>query len=256
MIGALTDQKRIVAILDEAFAGIATAKANTEKNLTNARAIFESHLDFVFSQRGDGWEVHPFATLIKSNVIGLTKSSREQGEDKRWPYLKMNNITRDNCLDFSRFTKVDATDEEVSKFSLRNGDFLFNTRNSFELVGKSCVYESRSHEPILFNNNIMRVRFNEGVVARFVLLAFSSKAVADELTGLKSGTTNVSAIYYKDLKSLAIPVPPTATQKTIAKMLESLASETQRLAEVYERKLTALDELKKSLLHQAFTGDI
>ena len=252
----LPEQQRIVGLLDEAFAGIATAQANAEKNLQNARALFESHLQSVFTQRGKGWVDKTFEALIESNVIGLTKSSREQGEDKAWPYVKMNNITRDNQFDFSSFTHVDATDEEVNKFSLRDGDFLFNTRNSYELVGKSCIYESDSNDVVLFNNNIMRVRFKSGVDARFVLLAFSSKAVADELNALKSGTTNVSAIYFKDLKSLVIPVPPIEVQKQIAAKLELLVAETQRLATLYERKLAALAALKKSLLHQAFTGEL
>ncbi|GAB1233792.1 restriction endonuclease subunit S [Ferrigenium sp. UT5] len=250
----LPEQQRIVAILDEAFDGIAVARANAEQNLQNARALFESHLQSVFTQRGEGWEEKPFEELIESNVIGLTKNSREQGEDKAYPYVKMNNITRDNRFDFSSFTCVDATGEEVSKFSLRDGDFLFNTRNSYELVGKSCIYESDSDDLVLFNNNIMRVRFKGGVDARFVLLAFSSKAVADELNSLKSGTTNVSAIYFKDLKSLPISIPPIEAQKAISAQLKLLAIETQHLESLYQCKLAALDELKKSLLHQAFSG--
>ena len=252
----LAEQQRIVGLLDEAFEGIATAKANAEKNLQNARALFESHLQSVFTQRGPGWVETTFEELIESNIIGLTKNSREQAEDKAWPYVKMNNITRDNRFDFSRFTCVDATAEEVSKFSLKDGDFLFNTRNSHELVGKSCIYESDSNDAVLYNNNIMRVRFQRGIDARFVLLAFSSKGVADELNALKSGTTNVSAIYFKDLKSLVIPVPPIAEQKKIAAKLDALAEETQNLARLYERKLAALEALKKSLLHQAFTGEL
>ncbi len=252
----LAEQQRIVGLLDEAFEGLATAKANAEKNLQNARDLFESHLQSVFTQRGPGWVEKPFEELIESNIIGLTKNSREQGEDKAWPYVKMNNITRDNRFDFSRFTCVDATAEEVSKFSLKDGDFLFNTRNSHELVGKSCIYESDSNDAVLYNNNIMRVRFQRGIDARFVLLAFSSKGVADELNALKSGTTNVSAIYFKDLKSLVIPVPPIVEQKKIAAKLDALSEETQRLARLYERKLAALEALKKSLLHQAFSGNL
>ena len=252
----LAEQQRIVGLLDEAFEGLATAKANAEKNLQNARALFESHLQSVFTQRGTGWVETTFEELIESNIIGLTKNSREQGEDKAWPYVKMNNITRDNRFDFSRFTCVDATAEEVSKFSLKDGDFLFNTRNSHELVGKSCIYESDSNDAVLYNNNIMRVRFQRGIDARFVLLAFSSKGVADELNALKSGTTNVSAIYFKDLKSLVIPVPPIAEQKKIAAKLDALSEETQRLARLYEGKHAALEALKKSLLHRAFTGEL
>ncbi|WP_411870048.1 restriction endonuclease subunit S [Vulcanococcus limneticus] len=252
----LPEQQRIVALLDEAFAGLATAKANAERNLQNSRAVFESHLQSVFSQRGEGWVEKPFEELIESNVIGLTKGSRDQGDDKMWPYVKMNNITRDNCFDFTRFTCVDATEEEVNKYSLRDGDFLFNTRNSYELVGKACIYECGSNDAVLFNNNIMRIRFKSEVDARFVLLAFSSKPVSGELNALKSGTTNVSAIYFKDLKSLVVPIPSTDEQKLIAKKLDALSDKTQRLTRLYERKLAALEELKKSLLHQAFNGEL
>jgi type I restriction enzyme S subunit len=252
----LPEQQRIVALLDEAFAGLATAKANAERNLKNARAIFVSHLDSVFTQRGEGWAEKPFEELIESNVIGLTKNSHEQGKDKAWPYMKMNNITRDNRLDFSSFTCVEATNEEVFKYSLKEGDFLFNTRNSHELVGKSCVYESAQSDTVLYNNNIMRVRFLRGFDAKFILLAFSSKGVSDELNALKSGTTNVSAIYFKDLKTLTIPVPSIAEQKMITAELNDLSKETQRLTRLYERKLAALEELKKSLLHQAFNGEL
>jgi type I restriction enzyme S subunit len=252
----LVEQRRIVGVLDEAFAGLATAQANAEKNLQNARALFESHLQSVFSQRGKGWVEKTFVELIESSLIGLTKNSREQGETLQYPYVKMNNITRDNRFDFSSFTNVNANADEVAKFSLRSGDFLFNTRNSYELVGKSCIYGSDSDEVVLFNNNIMRVRFNSGIDARFVLLAFTSKAVADKLNSLKSGTTNVSAIYFKDLRSLMIPVPPIAVQRHVAEQLDALSAETQRLAGLYQRKLAALAALKKSLLHEAFSGEL
>jgi type I restriction enzyme S subunit len=252
------EQQRIVAILDQAFEGIAKARANAEQNLQNARALFESHLQSVFTQRGEGWKEMVFDELIESNVIGLTKSSREQGSEKAYPYVKMNNITRDNRFDFTSFTCVDATDEEVKKFSLQDGDFLFNTRNSYELVGKSCIYESEKNvqHPVLFNNNIMRVRFKSDVLAEYVLIAFSSKDVVDELNALKSGTTNVSAIYFKDLKSLKIRIPSFEVQKKIASETKLISTKTQRLEALYQRKIACLDELKKSLLQQAFAGEL
>jgi type I restriction enzyme S subunit len=252
----LPEQQRIVALLDDAFAGLDIVKANAERNLQNARAIFDIHLESVFSERGDEWVDKAFEELIESNIIGLTKNSHEQGDDKAWPYVKMNNITRDNRFAFSRYTCVDATSEEVSKFALKEGDFLFNTRNSHELVGKSCIYESDSKDPVLYNNNIMRIRFQHGIDPKFILLAFSSKGIVKELNALKSGTTNVSAIYFKDLKSLLIPVPSFAEQKKIAAMLLGLSEETQHLTRLYEHKLAALEELKKSLLQQAFNGEL
>jgi type I restriction enzyme S subunit len=168
----------------------------------------------------------------------------------------MNNITPDNRFDFSSYVKVDATAPEAERFSLHDGDFLFNTRNSHELVGKVCIYEARSDEMVVFNNNIMRVRFRSGIDSRFVLHAFSSTAVAEGLESLKSGTTNVSAIYYKDLRLLRIPIPPDGVQQELASQLDGMNAETQRLASIYQQKLAALDELKKSLLHQAFSGEL
>lgn len=253
---SLVEQQRIVTILDEAFEAIAVARSNAEQNRQNARALFESYLQSVFSQRGEGWVEKPLEDLIESNIIGLTKNSREQGEDKTWPYVKMNNITRENNFDLSSFTCVDATVEEVSKFSLRNGDFLFNTRNSHELVGKSCIYESNSFDTVLYNNNIMRIRFRHDIYARFILFAFSFKDVVDQLHAMKSGTTNVSAIYFKDLKSLVIPVPPISEQKKLSSKLAIIATETKRLESLYQRKIAALDELKQSLLQQAFSGQL
>jgi type I restriction enzyme S subunit len=64
----LPEQQRIVALLDEAFAGLATAKANAEQNLLNARALFESHLQSVFSQRGEGW--------METSVKGIARPSK------------------------------------------------------------------------------------------------------------------------------------------------------------------------------------
>lgn len=140
----LPEQRRIVSILDEAFDGIAAAKANAERNLQNARALFESHLQAIFAQRGEGWIERPFDELVESNVIGIVRNSRQQGDGKACKYLKMNNITRDNRLDFTSFVTIDADDAEICKFQLKNGDFLFNTRNSIELVGKACLMSSAS----------------------------------------------------------------------------------------------------------------
>ncbi len=251
---SISEQQRIVSILDQVFEGIATAKANAENNLKNARQLFESHLNSVFSQRGEGWVEKTIEELIETNCIGLTKSSREQGPEKKWRYVKMHNITRDNRLDFSNYVRVDANDAEICKFQLKDGDFLFNTRNSFELVGKVCLFENNLNDIVLFNNNIMRIRYKSGVEGRFILFAFSSKSIAEALTAMKSGTTNVSAIYYKDLRLLKIAIPPVDVQRKITRHLTALHVETQRLESIYQKKIEALDALKKSILQKAFSG--
>ncbi len=80
--------------------------------------------------------------------------------------------------------------------------------------------------------------------------------VFDKLNTLNSGTTNVSAVYCKDLKSLAFPIPSVEVQKAFAKKFEALSEEAQRLTHLYERQLAALEELKRSLPQQAFNGEL
>ena len=251
----LSEQKRIVAILDEAFAGTATAVANTEKNLANAHELFDSYLNNVFTRKGEGWAVAKICEIAKSSLIGLVRNKKEQGPGFPFRYLKMNNISNDNRLDDSKIVNVDANAEEIEKFSLRNGDFLFNTRNSHELVGKNCLFKSESTNATLFNNNIMRIRFKSELDAAFVSYAFSSKSIIEQLERIKSGTTNVAAIYYKTLQNVLVVFPPLPEQKRIAAILDRLAAETQRLEAIYQHKLANLAELKQSILHKAFSGE-
>lgn len=252
----LPEQKRIVAILDEAFAGIDAAVANTEKNLANSRELFESYLKGVFTRKGEGWVVKKFGNLVQSTTIGLVKNKREQGPTLQYKYIKMNNIKNDNRFDGSSTVHVDATIEELEKFRLQDGDFLFNTRNSHELVGKSCLYRASSNEPVLYNNNIMRVRFCDEIYAPFAAHAFNSNLVTEQLESIKSGTTNVSAIYYNLLKNIVIVYPSIEKQRQISSNIDSLQEQIQTLKINYQQKLAALAELKQSILQKAFAGEL
>ncbi|WP_100630114.1 restriction endonuclease subunit S [Algoriphagus formosus] len=252
----LPEQQRIVSILDECFVTIDKAKANAEQNLKNARELYESYLQGVFEKKGDGWEEKRFEELIRENQIGLIKSTKEQGNDKPYRYLKMDSITSDNNLVHNKYVYVDASKIELEKFALNDGDFLFNTRNSYDLVGKTCVFTPIDDEPTLFNNNIMRVVFNKGISSRFINYAFSSKLVKERLQKLKSGTTSVVGIYYKGLRNLKIPVTNFKEQQTIVRKLDTLRAETQKLEAVYQKKIEDLEELKKSILQRAFIGEL
>lgn len=250
----IDEQKRIVKILDEVFDSVAKAKETTEKNLKNAREVFESYLDKIFAN--DDYKVARFEELIENHITGLERNSAAQNHDFKFKYVKMNNITKNNYFDLSNYTRVNAIEEEVAKYTLKNGDFLFNTRNSHELVGKTCVFEEEDGEIILFNNNILRVRFISKADPHFINYAFSSQRIIEKLSYLKSGTTNVSAIYFKDLKNLILPFPTMSEQKQIVAKLDALSAETKKLEEIYKQKLTHLEELKKSILKKAFNGEL
>ena len=189
-------------------------------------------------------------------LVGLVKNTKEQVEDGKFCYFKMNNITNDNKCNLSSLAKVNATNEEVMKYKLNRNDFLFNTRNSVELVGKVCVFDGKTEDNILFNNNIMRVRFKPTINPHFILLAFAHKNVKASIEKLKTGTTNVAAIYYKNLKDLNIKVPNVEKQNNlVAKMME-ISSFTNVLYDKCKKRSINYQLLKQSILKQAFNGEL
>jgi len=252
----ISEQKRIVGVLDGVFENIDKAKVNTEKNLQNSKELFETYLNSIFDKAINKWEQKRFEEIVLSNVIGLVKNVKQQSIIEKYKYVKMNNITRDNLFDLSKYTRVNATQQEIEKYNLIKNDFLFNTRNSYELVGKTCIFGGDKEKHILFNNNIMRVRFIKTINPHFINYAFSSKLIANKIKYLKSGTTNVSAIYYKNLKDLMLSIPSFYEQKSIVKKLDKLSEQAKKLEKCYKQKLLLLEELKKSVLSKAFSGDL
>ena len=169
-----------------------------------------------------GWEWARFGRLPLQASVGLDRGRSMQGPDKAVGYFKMNNIRNSGGVDFSELTRINATPDEIEAFALTDGDFLFNTRNSRELVGKTCVFRAPSDDPILYNNNILRVKFIEGFSPVFLDYWFRSPEGSAELEKLKSNTTNVCAIYQGKLSGLPCVVPPLAEQRRIVAKVEQL----------------------------------
>jgi restriction endonuclease S subunit len=182
-----------------------------------------------------GWEWAPFRRLPLQASVGIDRGRSMQGPDKAVGYFKMNNIRNSGGVDLSDLTRIDATPDEIEAFALADGDFLFNTRNSRELVGKTCVFRTRSEEPILYNNNILRVRFIEGFSPDFLDYWFRSPEGSAELEKLKSNTTNVCAIYQGKLSGFPCVIPPLAEQHRIVAKVEQLMA----LVDALETQLAA-----------------
>ena len=111
----------------------------------------------------ESWDRIQFGNLTSDVRLGLVHSKVEQSYENLHPYLKMNNITSDGTIDITDIINVNATEDEMELFALQYGDFIFNTRNSYELVGKNAVWNIDLQSKVLFNNNIMMVRFKHGI---------------------------------------------------------------------------------------------
>ncbi len=201
----------------------------------------------------EGWEIKKFDELIQSSLIGIVKNNKAQSSEFEFRYLKMNNIKNDNGLKEESFTFVNATNEEVEKYSLKENDFLFNTRNSYELVGKTCLYKSDYKKPTLFNNNILRVTFKDYINPQFIGYAFSTASILAGLEKMKSGTTSVVGIYYKSLKNLQISFPPLSEQKQIVAILDQAFTAIDQAKANIEKNIENAKELFQSKLNEIFS---
>ena len=246
----LPEQQRIVALLDEAFAGLATAKDNAERNLQNARAIFESHLQLVFSQRGDGWVECPLDELTEPDspiTYGVVKPGPE-GEIR---FVRGGDLVSGKV----RLTQLRTITREVSdqyrRTLLRGGELLIC------LVGQPGQVGVAPTE--LAGANIARqvglIRLSKKINAEFVRFFLQSAQGAEALGARESGSVQ-QVINLGELRQVAIPYPDFSEQVDIVARLNLVDAEIQHLTRLYERKLAALEELKKSLLHQAFNGEL
>jgi type I restriction enzyme S subunit len=249
-VAPLAEQQRIVGILDEAFAGIATAKANAEKNLQNARALFESHLQSVFTQRGPGWVEKRFDDFcsFENGDRGTNYPSKSTRTATGIPFINAGHLT-DDGLDLETMDYIPRERFNLlSNGKIRQGDILFCLRGS---LGKFASVGDLLEGAIA--SSLVIVRPNKTVLKAFLIAFFRSPLCAAMINRFKNGAAqpNLSA---QSLRNFIAPVPPLAEQESIVERLGALRAQTQRLTSIYQQKLDALEALKKSLLHQAFTG--
>ena len=239
----LAEQQRIVGLLDEAFEGLATPKANAEKNLQNARALFESHLQSVFTQRGPGWVE---TTLGQIGKISMCKRifKEETTATGDIPFFKIGTFGKEP----DAFIPSQTYNEYRAKYSFPDkGAVLISAAGT---IGRRVRYDG---DPAYFqDSNIVWIENDEKQALNDYLYHFYG---ACDWNSTKGAT--ISRLYNDNLRRISIGFPKSVQeQRRIVAQLDALTEETQRLARLYERKHAALAALKKSLLHQAFTGEL
>ena len=247
IVPPLPEQQRIVGLLDEAFEGLATAKANAEKNLHNARALFESHLQSVFTQRGKRWVEKKVGEIAKHSLGKMLDKAKNKGEPQ--PYLRNINV-RWFTFDLTNLLQMPFLPTEADKCTAVKGDVLICEGG---YPGRAAIWNE--DYPIYFQKALHRVRFYEPEHNKWFVYYLSSQDLSGELKQHFSGT-GIQHFTGEMLARFSIPLPPLPELRRAVARFDMLADETQRLARLYERKLAALEALKKSLLHQAFAGEL
>ena len=229
LLPPLSEQQRIVAILDEVFEAIAKAKANAEQNLRNSKELFESYLQKVFETKGEGWEEKNFEDCFKlKSGDGLT--SKNMSENGEYPVFGGNGIAGlHNNFNLSGSNiiigRVGALCGNVRHIT----ENIWLTDNAFKVVGLKFDYD---HSFLTYLLNYKNLR------------SFARQAAQPVISN--SSLKNVALEFPKSLKE----------QQNIAQKLDVLLLETKKLEAIYKQKINDLEELKKSVLQKAFAGEL
>jgi type I restriction enzyme S subunit len=250
----VAEQKRIVAILDETFEGISAAVANAEKNLANARELFESHLQAVFTKRGTGWVERPLGRMCER----ITK-----GSSPKWQGLSYVEkpgilfVTSENVGEYQVLIEQPKYVEEKfnikdKKSILKKGDVLTNIVGAS--IGRTAVFDRDDVANI--NQAVCLIRCEPNLLNNCFLTYLLNSPVFKQVlhdNEVDNARANLSLGFFSQL---LVPTPPLPEQRKIVSSLDSFREETQHLEAIYQQKLDALAELKQAVLQKAFAGEL
>jgi type I restriction enzyme S subunit len=246
----MNEQKRIVAILDQVFADIEQARAKTEQNLKNAHELFGSYLQQVFSQRGEGWvEAELFDHVKFIDYRGKTPNKTESGlrlitaKNVRMGYVKTAP---------QEFVAPDSYDDWMTRGIPQKGDVLFTTEAPL-----ANVAQLDTDDKVVFAQRIITMQTNSEVLnSTFLKYMLMSQPLQQRIHDKGTGAT-CTGIKASLLKKILIVFPASIkAQREYISILDSLTTQVKDLECIYAKKLSLLDELKKSILQKAFTGEL
>lgn len=261
-VPSMQEQKRIVTILDEIFEGIATARASAEKNIQNARGIFEGYLQAIFSERGEGWTEKSIQELVDEGVIskpqdgnhGEIHPTKADYTEVGVPFIMAADLDSGgvNTCDCRFISEAQARGLRVG--FAKNDDVILSHKGT---IGRAAILKT-DEEFVIITPQVTyyRVLDKSRLYNEFLYYCFLNPAFQFEMNRIAGGGSTRAYIGITRQLELKISIPPIELQYKLATKFRVLDETTEQLSKVYARKLPPLDELKQSLLHRAFNGDL
>ena len=248
-IPPLAEQKRIVAKIDAAFEKIDRLKANAEKNLTNAKELFQSALDEVMRPKR-GW-VEKRLGEVANIRVGPFGSSLHKADyvDNGVPLVNPCHMKDSKIADRISTQVSHDKAESLKEYRLKAGDIVFARRGE---IGR-LAFVSEKEDGYLCGTGSLFARFRERYDIQFLYFFFSSKSFVERLELLSTGTT-MKSINSSALESMSFSVPPMNDQQRLAKQLDSLSQKTKALQQNYARQVADCAEMRQAILREAFEG--
>lgn len=248
----LPEQQRIVGILDQAFEGIAKAKANAERNLVNAKELFANAFDDLLAQRCQDAPMASLASIADfKNGLNFNRSSKGQ-------VIKIVGVAdfKNNFWTPDELDEVQIEGSLSEAYELRDDDILVVRSNgNKELIGR-CILARGVEGKTSHSGFTIRVRpHSDSVDSEYLTHFMKSSAVRKALVASGDGA-NISSLNQKALSSVMVPLPPVSVQREIVNDLTVLGEKIGQMTLIMGQKSSAIDELRQSVLHQAFSGNL
>ncbi len=249
------EQKRIAAILDEAFAGISQAVSNAEKNLANARELFESYLNNIFTQKG---EVRGESTIseISTVINGYAFKSGDFSDQNTVKSIKITNVgVKEFVVDESNLLPGDFC-KRYDKVAIPEGSIVIALTRSIISSGFKVTVVPVEYDGALLNQRVAALISKSDIVLSQYLYFYLCSTNVIEYVKKNVNTLMQPNLSITDLKSLPVPIPSLENQVEIVENLKVMERQAKKLNDIYQKKLTALTELKQSILQKAFSGEL
>lgn len=247
---SLSEQQRIVSVLDEAFASIAQAKSNAERNLVNARELFESVLQYEFENAGKDWEEKKIKEVGIAQTGTTPKTANKENYGDFIPFIKPADI------DILGDGEIRYDNDGLSEEGLGNGRKILGGSVLMVCIGASIGKVGFVDRDVTCNQQINTLTVNPGLYPKFFYYALRTQGFYNQVIK-NSAQMTLPIINKSKWENLTVHYPKSlAEQRAIVGRLEALSAETGRLEEIYWQKVESLEELKKSVLAKAFEGEI
>lgn len=247
----LAEQKRIVALLDEAFAGIDEAKAKARQKLYDAQSITDSHIHSIFTKPGPDWGKKALSELCTFSSGNTPSKSNSGYWNGTIPWISGRDMKSTRLSDSHLHISKSAVEEYGTRVA-EPGTLLVLVRG-MGLAHGAQVAELTT--PCAFNQDIRGIHANAGILPRYLLFALKHGINTSDsvLSSAAHGTLKIDS---NELHSLPISFPPLKQQERIVASIDTLTDESQSLVKIFIKQVAALDELRKALLTQAFAGEL
>ncbi len=240
----LAEQQRIVAYLNDTFGKLNQAKANIAQNLHNAKQLFESELNRIFTEKGDGWQEKKLGGICETGAGGTPlKQHKSYYENGNIPWLRSGEVCE---------KEIHKSELKITELGLKNSSAKMFPINTvlIAMYGATAAQVGILKFEACTNQAVCGILPNKNSIPEYIYYCFLSKK--EELISKAVGNAQPN-ISQEKIRNTSIPIPPLATQEAIVLELDALSAHTKQLEKVYQQKLNNIEELKKRILADVFS---